>query len=288
MSRPFASLGLFSFFASAALFGGNSVIGVAVSDTSLVINKTSVSGNANLSEGTSIQTGGSTGRLRMMDGSYVLLSRESEGKVFEKRLVLERGASQVTSRSGYSVEALGVRIAPQVAARADVRVESGRVVVSAVNGPVKVWNSAGIPVASMTPGRTLSFQPTASVSTSSLMRGTITREGDRFLLPDEASGLKVELRGVGLDRELGKRVQVSGAAMPSQDKATQVVNVAKLTRLEEEPMPGGAPNPTPNPAPPAAASAASAGVVIGIIVVAAFAAGISTYFATTNDPPVSR
>ncbi len=287
MSRPFASLGLLSFVAGANLFAGGSVIGVAVSDTSLVVNKTSVSGNANLSEGTSIQTGGSTGRLRMMDGSYVLLSRESEGKVFENRLVLERGASQVTSRSGYSVEALGVRIAPQVAARADVRLESGRVVVSAVNGPVKVWNSAGVPVASMTPGRTLSFQPTASGSASSLMRGTVTREGGRFVLPDEASGLKVELRGTGLDRELGKRVQVSGVAVPSSDKATQVVNVAKLTRLEEEPMPGGAPNPAPNPV-PAAAAAASAGVVIGIIVVAAFTAGISTYFATTNDPPVSR
>ena len=118
---------------------------------------------------------------------------------------------------------MGVHVASGVARRADVRLESGRVLVSAVNGPVKVWNSAGVPVASMTPGRTLSFQPMASGSATSLMRGTVTREGDPFL----PSGLRVELRG-------------------------------------------------------------TAGLVIGIIVVAAFTAGISTYFAATNDPPVSR
>jgi hypothetical protein len=63
-----------------------------------------------------------------------------------------------------------------------------------------------------------------------------------------------------------------------------VVNVAKLTRLEEEPTPGGAPQ-SHAESHSLGFRSGERGIVLGIIVVAA---GISIYFATTNDPPVSR
>ena len=91
------------------------------------------------------------------------------------------------------------------------------------------------------------------------MTGKVAKENGKFLLADEVSGLKVELNGDGLAREVGSRVNVSGTATASADRSTQVIQVAKLHRLEgDEPTPSPGPTPSPNPKPAAAQSGGAA------------------------------
>ncbi|MCX6590482.1 MAG: hypothetical protein NTZ56_03065 [Acidobacteria bacterium] len=249
-------------------FAAGPVIGVAVSQGRLEVNKTVVDGNANLSAGTSVKTSASTSMLHLTNGSNVALDRESEAKIFADHVVLERGAGQLAGKNAYAVEAMGFRVTGD-GAQARVDMKKDYIIVAALSGTVRVTDGNGIPVANVTPGRALGLQPTSGSATST-MTGRLGQENGRFVLPDETSGLKVELTGKGLDREIGRRIEVSGAPKASADRSTQVIEVARLNRLTDEPVPGPAPSPAP-----AAGSWAALGVFTKTMVFVGIATAIA-------------
>lgn len=253
------------------------VIGVAVSEGLISINSASVSGNANLAAGTTLRTDGTSSRLQLYNGSKIIVGQHSQVKVLDDRLVLDQGSSQISSSRGYSLEALGIRVAPTNSAQAVVKIENSKVLVAALNGPVRISNGAGVPLASVIAGRSLSFQPTGKSDATSTMRGRLTRENGHFILPDETSGLKVELDGKDLDGEVGRRVSITGTARASTDGSTQVIQVAKLNRLAndspEPAAPSAAPSsPSPSPKPQGTVQEVggmSAGIIVGLVATAA-------------------
>lgn len=291
MKHALLSFFLLIFAAMSALTAANGpVIGVAISDGPISVNNSSVSGNANLAAGTVLRTDRAPSRLQLYKGPKAIVGEHSQVKVFDDRLVLDQGATQIAGAPGYSLEALGIHVAPSSSAQAVVKIEKSKVLVSALNGPVRVSNSTGIPLASLVSGRSLSFQPVSQNDSTSSMRGMLTRENGRFILPDETSGLRVELSGAGLDREVGHRVSVTGTARSSADRSTQVVEVARLNRVAgDAASPEPAPSPSPSPAPkPQGGGGTSAGVIIGTIAVIGTVAGLGIYFGTTNPDRVSR
>lgn len=259
-----------------SVFAATPVIGMAVSEGQLSVNNAVVDGNANLVDGAVVKTAAMPSRLQMKNGTQVLLDRNTQAKVFGDRVVLERGTSQISGRSSYDMEALGFRVAPASYGQARVEMQSNRVVVAALNGPVRVSDKSGMVLASLSSGRALSFEPSAASGTSS-MTGRLRQENGKFILPDEVSGLKVELNGNGLDREVGRRIQVSGAARSSTDRTTQVVEVARLNRLDGDASAAPTPSPSsPSPAPQGdgMSNGAKVAIVVGVVAAVGIAAGV--------------
>lgn len=217
-----------------------------------------VDGNASLTEGASLRSFKSPARIRLANGNTATLGASSEARVFQERLVLSKGQALLTSPR-YRAEALGfTAIAGAPESRADLEVRgTGAVLVSAIRGPVKVVDSKGTVIARVMPGKALSFEPPESGSSAvTTVTGAVRRDGSRFMLKDELTNLDVELRGSGLERHLGERVEAAGRAQPSADRESQVVLVSRLSAAPQQsggnrpdPQTGGGNRPDPEPQP---------------------------------------
>src|SRR5712692_4550835 len=86
-------------------------IGVAMANGNFLLDRSPVVGNANVFEGSVIETGKAMSDLTLANGLKMRLGTESRGRVFRDRLVLEKGAGQV-SGSKYLVEAGRLRVMP--------------------------------------------------------------------------------------------------------------------------------------------------------------------------------
>lgn len=260
------------FFAlgAASLFAAGPVIGLAVSQGKLTVNSAAVEGNANLTSGSVVTTSADATRLQFTSGATVVLDRESTATVFADRAVLNSGTGQLGGRKAYTLEAMGFRIAAD-GAQARVDVKKDHVIVAALSGAVKITDAAGVPVANIAAGRALGLQPSAGAPVST-MTGRVASENGKFVLADEVSGLKVELKGQDVAKELGKRVQVTGAPKPAADKSTQIIEVARLNRVGEEPVPTPVPTPTPQ-AGAGMSNTAKVWIVVGVLGAVGITAG---------------
>ena len=204
-------------------------IGVAISNGSIRINDAMTAGNANVFDGTLLQTDRTT-EVRMNSGSQLQFGTSSTAKLFKDHIDLQQGSAKF---SGLSANANGLRISPDSNASANVSLAGKVVQVAAVRGSVHVFNAEGMNVANLLPGRALSLTPQdAGASAPSSMSGCVVKSGDTYTLTDETSSVKVQLRGSGLhDR---RHVQVTGSmvsgASPSGG-ATQVISVTSMKTL---------------------------------------------------------
>ncbi len=241
-------------------YAASPVIGMAISEGQLVVNNSLIDGNANLMNGSVVQTSDSPSRLHMKNGAKIVLDRNTQARVSGDQIVLEKGVSQVSSKDSYELIANGFHVVAPQLGQARVEVQNERVLVAALNGDVRVSDKNGVVLANLTPGRTLSFENAPDAGRSA-MTGQIEKEGEKYVLPDEVSGLKVELSGKDLEREVGKRVRVEGTARSTEDKRSQLIEVARLNRLEASPMPmpSASPSPLPSPTPAPQGGAAAGG-----------------------------
>src|SRR5215472_13633403 len=94
-------------------------IGMVNASGTFQVDHARVVGNATLFDGTVVETGQVAGDLRLNTGARMQLASESRGRVFQDRLVLERGVGQLQGK-GYRIEARSLRIVtdePVAAAR---------------------------------------------------------------------------------------------------------------------------------------------------------------------------
>jgi hypothetical protein len=143
-------------------FSAGPAIGLAAAEGSFQVEHSSVRGNATLFEGNLIETGVSSSRLHLENGVALRLAADSRARVYQSRLVLEKGTGQIESPN-YRIEAAGLHVSPDSKGSV-ARVEmSGpnRVIVAAYKGSVSVTNSEGILVAGLETGRELAFEPQA-------------------------------------------------------------------------------------------------------------------------------
>jgi hypothetical protein len=193
------------------LTAANSMIGVAVANGNFLLDRSQVVGNANVFDGSVVETERAMSDLSLTSGLKMRLGVESRGQVFHDRLVLQQGAGQV-SGSKYLVQARGLRVIP-VGSDATVRVALGPktlVEVAALTGSFHVETLAGIRVANMTPGAARSFTVQAGAATPTVLCGTALLVDGKLMLTDKTAGITLELTGTGLEQYVGKSISVKG------------------------------------------------------------------------------
>src|SRR5262245_27749543 len=234
---PLTSQALLCLILAALLIPGWSArpsIGVAIAPGSFIVDGSSVTGNATLFDGAAVETAQSSSRLKVNSGAQIDLAPRSRATVHEKYVMLEKGAGDLRAAPGYRMEARSLRIEPRDG-RAVARVGfdgKDAVLVSAVNGPVRVFNHIGLVVADVAAGVAMSFVPQAGQPDASALSGCLSKtRGGAYLLKDDKSGVTVELRGSDLDQSVGKRVEVTGTAFRSTEPVAGASSVIRVDTI---------------------------------------------------------
>lgn len=143
---------------SLPLWAAGPVIGLAVSDGPMVVDRAAAAGNVNLREGAEVRTGAAGARIQLARGVRAALAPESAARVYRDRLELLSGAGSA-SGPGYGLEAGGFVIETGRGAQAQVYRRGAAVEVAAVRGPVAVKDSDGALVARVEEGTAVRVEP---------------------------------------------------------------------------------------------------------------------------------
>jgi hypothetical protein len=204
-----------------------------------------VRGSATLFEGNLIETNVSASQLQLRNGVSLRLAAESRARVYETRLVLEKGIGQLES-ANYRIEASSLQVeAEHAGATARVRLAGpGRVVVAARDGGIRVSNSSGVLIARLDRGREMTFEPQeGGAAAPTKVSGILALKDGKFILIDRVTNVTMQLQGTGLDAEVGNLVEVTGtvdSAAPTVAGASQVIDVTGIKRLTKNARAGAA------------------------------------------------
>jgi hypothetical protein len=247
-------------------------IGVAISQGNIVINSSQTAGNATIFDGSTLETHTASSQIRLNGGAQLRLASDSRGTVYTDHVNLEKGSARI---AGYSANASGLNVRADGSSSATVSMrDQGVVEIAALTGNVHVFNAAGMNVANLVPGRALDLRPQdAGASAPSTLVGCAAKAGNNTLFTDETSNVTVQLRGNAV--RAGRRVQITGAAVPNAtpaSPATQVINVTGVKSLSGPCKAGTAASAAAGGA--AAGGAAAGGAAAGGA--AGAAAGVST------------
>jgi hypothetical protein len=266
-----------------------SSIGFVVTSGTVQIDGAAVRGNSTLFQGNVVRAGDATSDLMFRGGSNLLLQPGSTATVFRDYGVLEHGAA--VQRGHHALVADGLQISsssPEGAVFVDVQ-DKSHLKVAAQGGAAEVRNPAGILVARLEPGKTLSFAVQVSQQNSTpappqqnstppageqapppagvqlTLHGILRKDHPgrygHFLLTDMATNVTYELQGPGLDDLVGASVEVTGstydtAAAPGASKVMSVSDIHQMPLSEirgetpTNPAPGTPGASTPPAAPP--------------------------------------
>lgn len=222
-------------------------VGTVVTPGRVLVNNLAVRGNANLSDGATLKTTADAARIELAGGGAISLDMASEATLYRGRVQLRQGKGMLAGAAG-RIEALGLQVnSGEAQSQVLVTVNGSRVEVSALRGSGKVRDRQGLTLAMVHKGKPLSFEP-GSGTNQSTVTGRLRREGAKFILQDELTGIHVELQGDSLGSHQGKRIQASGETRIVSDSDAHVVLVSRLNRLdsdtESSPSSGGASNPS--------------------------------------------
>ena len=194
---------------------GTVAIGTASARGDMRIDSYSVKGDATLFNGSVVETGQATADLHLNKGAEVTMATSSRGTLYSDRLVLQQGETELSSSNSFKVEANGLRVsASEPNSRGLVTVKTGNTVeVAALTGSFGITNSQGVLLASVRPGKSLSFSiasGAAAVTLGSEFEGTglISTEGGNYFLT--IAGVKYQVKGKDLSGDVGKTVKVKG------------------------------------------------------------------------------
>jgi len=141
-------------------------IGIATARGSFRVDDSYVAGNATLFEGASIETGASTSELSLSKTRMVVAS-ESRGRVYQDRLVLDRGKVQ-WSGSGYKTMAGEFQIVGVDGGSKALVTRMGETVeVASLSGTVNVLSTDGVMVMAVGAGNAYAFTPEPQGATPS-------------------------------------------------------------------------------------------------------------------------
>lgn len=213
--------------------GGVPVIGTVVAKGAFRLDNATVTGNATLFEGATIETRSAGSRMELSSGARISLGTESKARFYGDHMILERGEGQLQKAAGFRFEARGLTIQPETGnASARVALAGGaRVELAALTGSFRVLNERGVLVANVGAGRALVLEPQAADATTKLT-GTLRKVGGHYLLTDETTNVTVEVAGQGLSKEVGNRVEVSGAMDPTATPVTDASQFIRVTSVK--------------------------------------------------------
>lgn len=208
-----------------------SSVGIATANGRFVLDGSSVAGNANVYGGSVIETDRAMSDLVLTSGLRIRLGKGSRGQIFSDRLVLERGAGQISGPNALVI-AGPLHVVPlDSGSVARVAHGSGKLVeVAAVGGRVRVETAQGVRLANLESGIALSFVPQAGAASPTTLTGKVERKNGKLTLTDSTTKVTVELRGgTNLEQFAGKTVTVTGNMAASN--VLQVLNIALATQV---------------------------------------------------------
>jgi hypothetical protein len=160
--NSFAVFVLAASITAAQASAASGVLGIATAVSTFSVDNSLVTGSANLSEGSEIQTTTAPTDLRLQNGVTVHLGTRSSGRVYSDRIVLREGAARVDNFSDYTIEARQLQIeAESPAAHAVVRLTGKTVEVASIGGALKVTDGASM-LTRVPAGTKSSFQQTGA------------------------------------------------------------------------------------------------------------------------------
>ncbi len=204
-------------------------IGIVTASGHFTLDHSQVWGNATVFDGSVVSTGAASSEVSLRSGAKLLLAKDSRARLLSDRVVLEKGAAQISAPQSFEVNAENLRI--HTDGRLRVNVASG-VLIASLSGTTRVSSASGMLLASIPSGHAMNFSPQAA-------DGAVTRTGclmfkdNHYIIQDENTREIVELSGgQNLSSQLGNRVEITGtasSAKPAVTIATLVVSVASAT-----------------------------------------------------------
>lgn len=197
------------------------------------MNERPVPGSASLQNGAALRTNAAGSTLHLDGGVRLDLSPDSQGRVYRDRLLLEAGEAAL--EGAYRLEASELRVQPSAGARSAVRFEpDGRLKVSAQSGPVQVTHRNGLLLAQVMPGRSVFLAPKVGTGPANAMSlvGTIEKRDNGLFLTDETAGITVRLKGVELDKYVGKKVRIAGKTDEQAQRQQGIAATVVVDRVQ--------------------------------------------------------
>jgi hypothetical protein len=212
---------------AASAFGAAPVsIGIASASGHFTVEGAQVWGNSTLFEGSRVETTTASSELSLRNGVRVQLSAGSAARVWNNRLILERGIGQVTAPANFEVGAGSVNVLTS-GSRFRVafdRNSTQKLEVASLTGNARVMNADGNLLATIPAGRNVSFAMMQAIQRA----GCLIYKGNKFLLAVDDAPDVIQLNGPDLAANVGNRVEITGTASterPSVEPAGSVLNV---------------------------------------------------------------
>ena len=213
---------------------GTVSIGTASARGDMSVDSYLVKGNATLFDGSVVETGQATVDLRLGKGTEITMSTASRGTVYNDRLVLQRGQSELTASSSFQLEANGLRVTPnEPNSRGVVSLMAGNTVeVASLNGSFGVTNDHGVLLANVRPGRTVSFAMEKGEDPNTFLDvGMVSYENGQYYLSTVENG-KYVLTCKDFKKYVGDKVIVSGTMQPSSAQPGSVTSILCVKSVE--------------------------------------------------------
>ncbi len=273
-------------------------IGTATANGDFYVDRAPVRGNATVLEGTVLETGSTPSLVRLERGGRARLGADSRARMFADRVVLEKGAGEISGAGGLRLEAGAISVVPDThGSTASVAVgPQGGVTVAALAGRWRVTNRQGALLARMDAGALLEFQPQAAGAAAPMsLTGCVYHAEGHYLLRAEGANLTFELRGADLARFSGLRVTVAATPLPGEQAHAGADQMIQITQIKSLGSGCGAtesasPAPQKDPETRKAASGKTRAVIAGVSV-AAVVGGTTlglTRDEKTSPSPISR
>ena len=234
-----------------------------------------VLGNATLFNGSVVETGGATADLRMDKGAAITMSTNSRGTLYSDRMVLQRGESELTAPQAFQLEVEGLHVAaigPN--SQGVVSLKPGKTVeVSSLSGTFNVSNDHGVALASISPGRAMTFAFQSGSSGSAFTgTGKVSFSDGHYYLTVKGTGAKYEINGNGLAKLVGKEVTITGTiqSATATGGALDVVDIISTKVLA------------------AGLTGTSVAIISGFVVAAGVGTAVGVYEANKSTPAASQ
>jgi hypothetical protein len=262
---------------------GTVSIGTASARGDMRVDSYLVKGNATLFDGSVVETGQATVDLRLGKGTEITMATASRGTVYNDRLVLQRGQSELTASSSFQLEANGLRVTPnEPNSRGVVSLMAGNTVeVASLNGSFGVTNDHGVLLAHVRPGRMVSFaMEGGGDSTTFSGVGMVSFENGQYYL-ETGENEKYVLTCKDLKKYVGDKVFVFATMQPSSAQTGGVTPTLCVKSIEINGGGGGGGG-------GGGMSQGTKWIIAGVAVAAGVGVGVGIYEANQTSKPASH
>jgi hypothetical protein len=262
---------------------GTVSIGTASARGDMRVDSNLVKGNATLFDGSVVETGQATVDLRLGKGTEITMATASRGTVYNDRLVLQRGQSELTASSSFQLEANGLRVTPnEPNSRGVVSLMAGNTVeVASLNGSFGVTNDHGVLLAHVRPGRMVSFaMEGGGDSTTFSGVGIVSYENGQYYL-ETGENEKYVLTCKDLKKYVGDKVFVFATMQPSSAQTGGVTPTLCVKSIEINGGGGGGGG-------GGGMSQGTKWIIAGVAVAAGVGVGVGIYEANQTSKPASH